>query len=354
MGLLWKRWGSQTGEYTSGFEEEFEIACERKRNGELKDIWLFFKQIPQDLLQDPGPQLNKVREFKNQIKVNREIFYKEFNSVEEWEKLFYDYMSDYISKEFGTPKEIPTSSQPTTGLVRISEPPILVKTVSDREEILNVVSNILDSLHEDEKLRVLDNYTKSRIYLLSSALLYDSALPNELLDTHEIQFLYTNRKKIRLLPVERKLILRSLVTDKYEVKAGWFWLRDATVPFSQVLEILSYYDPFEDTRIQALRYLSLICQSPDLAKIRLSLGDSSEEVRIMAIQLFEQHGQVDDIPQLKSIFGVESSKVAEAAWTAIFAILSRHKPEEAIEWILSTSKSKRGHYKNYPSSVRLG
>lgn len=351
VGLLWKRWGSQTGEYTSGFEEEFEIACERKRNGELKDIWLFFKQIPQDLLQDPGPQLNKVREFKNQIKVNREIFYKEFNSVEEWEKLFYDYMSDYISKEFGTPKEIPTSSQPTTGLVRISEPPILVKTVSDREEILNVVSNILDSLHEDEKLRVLDNYTKSRIYLLSSALLYDSALPNELLDTHEIQFLYTNRKKIRLLPVERKLILRSLVTDKYEVKAGWFWLRDATVPFSQVLEILSYYDPFEDTRIQALRYLSLICQSPDLAKIRLSLGDSSEEVRIMAIQLFEQHGQVDDIPQLKSIFGVESSKVAEAAWTAIFAILSRHKPEEAIEWILSTSKSKRGHYKNYFEST---
>jgi hypothetical protein len=38
IGLLWRRWGTPTGEYSSGFEEEFEVAKELYKNGELEDI----------------------------------------------------------------------------------------------------------------------------------------------------------------------------------------------------------------------------------------------------------------------------------------------------------------------------
>ncbi|MFC1927908.1 DUF4062 domain-containing protein, partial [Chloroflexota bacterium] len=41
--LLWKRWGSATGEYSSGFEEEYEVACAND-----KEIWLYFRSIPDD------------------------------------------------------------------------------------------------------------------------------------------------------------------------------------------------------------------------------------------------------------------------------------------------------------------
>jgi hypothetical protein len=60
--LLWKRWGSATGKYSSGFEEEYEVACAND-----KGIWLYFREISDDMLADPGEQLKKVLKFKNKL-----------------------------------------------------------------------------------------------------------------------------------------------------------------------------------------------------------------------------------------------------------------------------------------------
>ncbi len=56
IGLLWSRWGSQTGSYSSGFEEEFELARERRRSAGSPEIWLCFKKIDPDQVNDPGEQ----------------------------------------------------------------------------------------------------------------------------------------------------------------------------------------------------------------------------------------------------------------------------------------------------------
>lgn len=57
IGLLWQRWGSptsQNGGYASGFEEEFELAQEQLKAGQLENIWLFFNDIDEERRRDPG------------------------------------------------------------------------------------------------------------------------------------------------------------------------------------------------------------------------------------------------------------------------------------------------------------
>jgi len=69
--LLWKRWGSATGEYSSGFEEEYEVA-----RANDKEIWLYFREIPDDMLADPGEQLRKVLEFRNRVETERKFLFR--------------------------------------------------------------------------------------------------------------------------------------------------------------------------------------------------------------------------------------------------------------------------------------
>ena len=66
VGLLWRRWGEPPGspDYTSGFHEEFERAKQRRQISNRPEIWLFFKEIDEEQLDDPGEQLKKVLAFR--------------------------------------------------------------------------------------------------------------------------------------------------------------------------------------------------------------------------------------------------------------------------------------------------
>lgn len=86
--LLWKRWGTPTGEFSSGFEEEYELAMQ----DEVKEVWLYFRNPPEDMLADPGTQLKKVRKFKKKIekeqKKERNLLYQSYDEVADWQELF--------------------------------------------------------------------------------------------------------------------------------------------------------------------------------------------------------------------------------------------------------------------------
>lgn len=81
--LLWKRWGSPTGIYSSGFEEEFEEA-----HADGKNIFLYFREIPSNMLVEPEEQLKKVLDFKTRIKDEKNYFYKEYKDEKDWENTF--------------------------------------------------------------------------------------------------------------------------------------------------------------------------------------------------------------------------------------------------------------------------
>ncbi len=97
IGLLNKRWGTATGERSSGFEEEFEIALERRRNGEdAPAIGMFFANIDEDSLADPGPQLSQVIEFRTKVKAERIALYGEFSNADQLGKRVSNFLLEHV------------------------------------------------------------------------------------------------------------------------------------------------------------------------------------------------------------------------------------------------------------------
>ena len=95
--LLWKRWGTPTGEYTSGFEEEYELAksLNEKTNGK-PEIWLYFRAVPEDMLADVGPQLRRVQAFKEKIEKEREFLYRVYEDEMQWKKMLREHLCRWL------------------------------------------------------------------------------------------------------------------------------------------------------------------------------------------------------------------------------------------------------------------
>ncbi len=68
IGVLKKRFGTPTGKAESGTQEEYELACSRiKDETTTPEVKIYFKRLSEDEVSDPGPQLQKVLEFKNRV-----------------------------------------------------------------------------------------------------------------------------------------------------------------------------------------------------------------------------------------------------------------------------------------------
>ena len=91
--LLWNKWGSPTGSYSSGFEEEYEVANENK-----KEIWLYFRDVAKDMLNDPGEQLKKVIAFRNKINTEKRYLYSNYGDENEWKDTFYFHLNEWLNK----------------------------------------------------------------------------------------------------------------------------------------------------------------------------------------------------------------------------------------------------------------
>ncbi len=79
VGIVSNRWGTPTGEHTSGFAEEWAIARERHTRSGQPDLWLFFKKVPDDASEDA--QLEAVRDLRKEVEDGDFAFYKTFDDV---------------------------------------------------------------------------------------------------------------------------------------------------------------------------------------------------------------------------------------------------------------------------------
>lgn len=89
IGVIFDHWGSMPStadnSYTSGFEEEFERARIHVTSGKMKDISVYFKEIPSDRLRDPGESLKRVIDFRRKCFEEKSALYKEFVEVSDFE-----------------------------------------------------------------------------------------------------------------------------------------------------------------------------------------------------------------------------------------------------------------------------
>ena len=93
---LFMRWGTPTGEYSAGVEEEFEGALTRRNATGEPEIWLFFRDTPEDRLVDPGDQLKQVLAFRGRIERERVLLHKAYRDPAHWAAMFGDFLCRWL------------------------------------------------------------------------------------------------------------------------------------------------------------------------------------------------------------------------------------------------------------------
>ena len=86
------------GEFSSGFEEEFERSMARREETGSPEISLFFKQIPDEFMVDPGDDLKRVLEFREKIIAGKKILFQNFSTVRDIETLVRKCVTAYVNR----------------------------------------------------------------------------------------------------------------------------------------------------------------------------------------------------------------------------------------------------------------
>ena len=113
IGILWRKFGLPTGEAESGTLEEFNLARERYAKEHTPEIMLYFREVHPDFLSDPGPQLQKVLDFKQQIEEGHLALYQNYRDPEHLAHLLRQHLTEYLAKLVPVVADRPVSATAT-------------------------------------------------------------------------------------------------------------------------------------------------------------------------------------------------------------------------------------------------
>jgi tetratricopeptide (TPR) repeat protein len=133
--LLHDRWGrppSADGRYSSGTEEEYNVAreCLSDPNMRMRDIAVLFKGVEARQMSDPGEQLQKVLAFRSRLEEEHDLLYGTFDSLEEFASRLRGQLMMWIQGGEGPsePRALPSPDDPPA---RGGEESAVDETVSD-------------------------------------------------------------------------------------------------------------------------------------------------------------------------------------------------------------------------------
>lgn len=359
VGLLWRRWGQETGIYSSGFQEEYEYARSRRGKTKLPEIWLFFKKVDSDLVVDPGEQLQKVLTFRKNLELSKELFFKEFDDSQGWEKLLRDHLLRHVIQLANAPQVSIETPMGASTMIPSPVPDSLICDFSEKpgssallptqigpiiEQISQTLSKGNIDLSQGDHMNEFD---VSRIHLFTSARMSE-LIPNTLLQSQEINLLYRYKEDLELTESEERFIFRSLLSDSIGILPGWFWFQEAGK--SRIIPRLFHHavdDRAEEIREAALGLLTMTKISPPSdwdaglrARIlKKMVEDISPQVRKAGFSYIATIGNLQDLPLVNTNIDEMEDTVRSEADRARFLILSRFSPEEAISNLLVSSHS---------------
>jgi hypothetical protein len=288
LGLLWQRWGSPSGEYSSGFEEEFELARRRRRETGVPEIWLFFKDIESGRSADPGEQLRKVMAFRDRLVAERELLFRPFPNTQSWERHLRNALTEYLAELYARNAAIETVSAQGT------VPPATPEAASSEElpterpayqQVVQAAKMLAESAGDlDHPLDSIGLQNAIRLYLLAAALLYSRGVSTEPLGVHQINATYKHRDEVLPTGDESMMILRTLLEDRHDVVPGWYWFADLSKEsLANILLGRAFVDTNEEVRLGALECLSTLGIVPSVPTSEWPsdslLGDESVRVR---------------------------------------------------------------------------
>lgn len=348
IGLLWQRWGQPSGQYPSGFEEEYERATARRRDSGRPDIWLVFKEVDPDKLNDPGEQLKNVVEFRTaQARIN-EVLFKQVRDGNEWRNRLQTWLTEYVLSLFIPPSstqgEPPSALPPvqTTDLTvsdaKLQPPsqPIPAQLKSLSVSLGKALRNTSAALFADDT-GVLAEFEVARLSLLVSTLL-SRRHTSEVMDTHHINLLYKHRRELDTTYEEKSQLFRTIIEDPSQVKPGWYWFRNISEDaLPTTLLSFAHHGWSEAVTIRALELLtSTQSMIPKELWPALPLFDDSLRVRQKAFEYVGAVGNDATLTFLQKIADPDDSRLSALIRSTRLRIISRLDPDRGFSEIVDS------------------
>jgi hypothetical protein len=346
IGLMWKKWGTppdSSGDYSSGFEEEFRLSIDRRTSSGSPYISLFFKTIDSALESDPGDELKKVLSFRDEIISRRVVLFQKFDNIPGLERRIRRLISAYVQEKHQTrpaPEEdrspSPNKSESTDDVQDTAE-------VTRDEAAAVFLERVAREARSTEGLSNLSHLETARVRLIGKSLPSqdDDDLP---LGVHDANLIFRSTVNSELSTLEVEGLVRSGL-HYYSTKTVplWRWLvSDASLD----LEELATLTTTGTAHSRAGAIAALAALDEDISDIAFPgkeglldnwLSDTSSVVKSAALDYLKTFGVIDDLRRLDPVITGTDYSVRQKGVEAAFNIRARGTPEKALEYALSNA-----------------
>lgn len=340
IGILWRRWGSESGEYSSGFEEEFVRARDRRRETREPELWLFLKSIDDETKRDPGEQLKRVLKFREEQIKNKELLFKEFDDANQWGQIIYDDLMSYVldlsrqaPEEMHKEKAVSIDPSKKKSEKRTTDEN---KTITPYPvELIKVFKKTNEKLLNNQDI-TLDIWEATRLYL-QTTVWFSNTHNSEVFGNHEINLVYLKRKEWSLTGSEIWFLFRSFISDQYDNRPGWFWINHfSEKKVINLLIWLSIKDSNDSVREGAIK---LICQARISVKkeiISQWLEDDNNEIVLNAIKIINNARNIELLELLEPFIEHKDAAIREEALNSKIVILYHIRPDESFNLLIDS------------------
>ena len=351
IGMIWKRWGtppSHDGKYSSGFEEEFKRSLERRERSENPEISLFFKKIPEEYMEDQGPDLQKVLGFRKTIIEDKKILFKNFSTIGDLEGLARKCITTFVQQV----KAADASSEPNEDRAKRAKP--------DPDEVENeqgsaesspqlvegfaFLESLVDKIGREGTIDNLSASEIARFRLLANSI---SKPGNHKMDlgAHDINILFSARAKGMDLGRREIFCLAQLGFQHLsnENVPLWCWYSALLNSRLDVAIISSLTNTNDNEKIGAINVLTALrrklpTNSEFITRDEILDAwfseDSSARARSAALDYLSKMGTVDDSAVVKKEYDRNDRETSRNALECTIDILLRSGQENSAQQLL--------------------
>lgn len=332
VGMVWKRWGTppdDSGRFTSGFEEEYTLAVERREKGDDIEICIFLKDVDAAEYDDVGAQLKAVTTFREMLGNQKKIYYEGFAATRDFEGLFRRVITRHVLQRVSAEQVTDEKAQ----LPALSNGQVSPTEGSDKSSQLGSQGEVF--LHDmagksANPLFVgeFDSFDVARMRLLAGVI---STSSNDQIwvQPHDANILYTRR--------HADLGTRELWGL---VKTGLRYFRDENVPFwhwyvasngdnFEELGMYAYFLRPEEEALGAIAAAKLVRQPfivgelGDLLRRRWFEESTSTKIKVAALDYLAAVGERDHLLEIEAEIARNDNGTRDAAVAALVMILAR-------------------------------
>jgi hypothetical protein len=349
IGMLWKRWGTPPDrelQYTSGFEEEYQRSVDRQRRTGQPEIALYFKEVDDALLADPGPELGRVLAFRRDVESSRIVLFKRFNCNEDLQQSIRAKLTSYLFALWHSQSTAAASRQAAD-----RKPPDQIDSeqeqspgvfASQRPE-LAFVSSLVSRMGAADNTDDLTPIEVARFRLVANSIGL-SVNDHSNIGVHDANLIFQDRD-VQLTNTEMTHLLKSGLSHlRTQSSPLWRWyvrLRDQSAQDPLMLETFSPDDRVAAGAFRALSLLEIAIPTRLGSASRTEIivwwlsDERSGSARAEACKYIGFVGGVTDLDLVDIEYDRAHYETSRTALEVLLRIRFRHDETNALEYALS-------------------